>query len=277
MSHFAFPPVPIETADEARSVFNIENVYLLIGDRIEQLIGDLDLSDLDSTGEKQANTLCLLAMITIFQFAENMPDRQAAEALRRRTDWKYALHLSLVYPGLEPTSLCEFRQQLLSNSTGQASFNELLVRLAEIGLFSKRTKNSMDAKSVILEVCAYSRLDWLVQAIGMTLEALATYQPELLREISQPHWYERYNRLPTTLQKFDSAQELASLGAAIGKDAHHLLEAVSSGDHTGNSGLAEVEDLRRIFHQQFDLNGNQVKWQVVCSFCSDKKLDSLQS
>lgn len=275
MSDFAFPPVPIETADEARSIFNLENVYLSIGDQIEQLISDLDLSALDTTGEKHANKLCLLAMVTIFQFAEKMPDRQATEALRRRTDWKYALHLSLVYPGLEPTALCEFRQQLLSSSKGQAVFHEMLVRLAQTGLFSSRTKNSMDAKSVILDVCAHSRLDWLIQAIGLSLEALAAYQPELLREISQPHWYERYNRMPTSLQKIDSRQEMAALGTAIGKDAYHLLEAVRSGDQAKIADLAEIKDLKRIFHQQFDHNGNQIRWLVVCSFCSGTKLSSL--
>ena len=100
-------PLPLDTADAARSIFNIENVYLSIGDQIDQLFSDLNLSELDSSGGKQADSLCMLAMVTIFQYAEKMPDRQAAEALRRRTDWKYALHLSLVTPGFDPDSLLQ--------------------------------------------------------------------------------------------------------------------------------------------------------------------------
>ena len=108
-------------------------MYLSIGDQIDQLFSDLNLADLEPSGGKQANTLCMLAMVTIFQYAEKMPDRQAAEALRRRTDWKYALHLSLVYPGLEPSALCEFRQQLLASAAGQEVFQEMLDRLAVDG------------------------------------------------------------------------------------------------------------------------------------------------
>ena len=36
-----------------------------------------------------------LALITIMQFAEGLTDRQAADAVRSRIDWKYALGLDL--------------------------------------------------------------------------------------------------------------------------------------------------------------------------------------
>ena len=266
--------LPVDTADAARSIFNLENVYLSIGDQVDQLFSDLNLSDLDSPGGKQANLLCMLAMVTIFQFAEKMPDRQAAEALRRRTDWKYALHLSLDYPGFDPGSLCEFRQQLLPSAAGQEVFQEMLDRLAQTGLFSIRTKNSMDAKSVILDVCTFSRLDWLAQAMGLTLEALAAYQPELLREITQPHWFEKYQRMPTRFNQLLTKHDLEALAGSIGKDTQYLFEAIKCCPENGVAELQEIQDLRRIYHQQFDLSENKVKWRVVCSYCGGSKLDS---
>ena len=267
----SIPPLPLDTADAARSTFNIENVYLSIGDQIDHLFSDLNLADLDSSGARQANSLCMLAMITTFQFAENLPDRLAVESLRNRTDWKYALHLSLVYPGLEPASLCEFRQQLLSNSAGQQVFHDMLERLVRIGLLNPRTKNWSDAKSVLLDVCAISRVDLLAQAFRLTLEALAAYQIELLREITLPHWYERYRRIPAVLPQYGSRQELEPLAGAIGKDTHHLLEAIKCNDDIAQTHFPEIEDLERIYHQQFDLDGNQVSWRVVCSYCSGTK------
>jgi hypothetical protein len=221
--------------------------------------------------------LCMLAMVTIFQFAEKMPDRQAAEALRKRTDWKYALHLSLVYPGFDPGSLCEFRQQLLSSAAGQEVFEEMLDRLAVTGLFSIRSRNSMDARSVILDVCTFSRLDWLRQAMGLTLEALAAYQPQLLREITQPHWFEKYQRMPTKFNQSRSKHDLESLARSIGKDTQYLLTAINCCPETGVAELQEIQDLRRIYHQQFDLDENQVRWQVVCSYCEGSKLVSQNS
>jgi hypothetical protein len=250
-------------------------VYLSIGDQIDQLFSDLNLADLDSSGAGQAKTLCMLAMITSFQFAENQPDRLAVESLRNRTDWKYALHISLVYPGLEPASLCEFRQQLLFNPSGQQVFHDMLERLARIGLLSSRTKYWADAKSVLLDVCAISRVDLLVHAFRLTLEALAAYQIELLKEITLPHWYERYHRMPAVLPQYGSRQELEPLAETIGKDTNHLLEAIKCNDDIAQTHFQEIQDLKRIYHQQFDLDGNQVSWRAVCPYCNGTKISSL--
>jgi transposase len=43
----------------------------------------------------------ILAFVTVFQFMEKLPDRQAAEAVRIRLDWKYALRLPLTYAGFD--------------------------------------------------------------------------------------------------------------------------------------------------------------------------------
>jgi hypothetical protein len=147
----------------------------------------------------------------------------------------------------------------------------MLVRLARIGLLSSRTKNWSDAKSILLDVCAFSRVDLLAQAFRLTLEALAAYQIELLREITLPHWYERYRRIPAVLPQYGSRQELELLAEAIGKDTHHLLEAIKCNDDIAQTHFPEIEDLKRIYHQQFDLDGNQVSWRVVCSYCSGTK------
>ncbi len=50
-----------------------------------------------------------LALITVLQFAENLPARQAADAVRARIDWKYLLGLELTDPGFDYSVLCEFR------------------------------------------------------------------------------------------------------------------------------------------------------------------------
>src|ERR1700759_2552561 len=51
----------------------------------------------------------MLALVTALQMAENLTDRQAADAVRARLDWKYALGLSLDDPGFDHTVLSEFR------------------------------------------------------------------------------------------------------------------------------------------------------------------------
>ena len=57
-----------------------------------------------------------LALVTIMQFRENLSDRQAAEAVRARIDWKYLLGLDLADPGFDFSVLSEFRDRLLAGS-----------------------------------------------------------------------------------------------------------------------------------------------------------------
>lgn len=53
------------------------------------------------------------------QFMEDLPDRQAAEAVRSRIDWKYALSLELGDPGFDFSVLCEFRTRLIAGNVEQ--------------------------------------------------------------------------------------------------------------------------------------------------------------
>src|SRR5262245_31891616 len=56
-----------------------------------------------------------LPLVTIFQFVEDLSDRQAADAVRARIDWKYALGLELENPGFDHTVLSEFRGRLVQS------------------------------------------------------------------------------------------------------------------------------------------------------------------
>jgi transposase len=50
-----------------------------------------------------------LAVVTILQFAERLSDRDAAEAVRTRIDWKYLLGLELSDAGFDYSILSRFR------------------------------------------------------------------------------------------------------------------------------------------------------------------------
>ena len=54
--------------------------------------------------------------MTILQFAEDLSDRRAADAVRSRLDWKYLLRLDLADPGFDASVLVEFRGRILATS-----------------------------------------------------------------------------------------------------------------------------------------------------------------
>jgi transposase len=53
------------------------------------------------------------------QFRENLADRQAAEAVRARMDWKYLLGLDLTDAGFDFSALSEFRDRLRAGSAAE--------------------------------------------------------------------------------------------------------------------------------------------------------------
>ena len=87
------PPVPEETLRIALTAFPKGNIYLQIRDTLGSIYIDEDFIDLFSIKGQPAESPWRLALICIMQYLENLSDRQAAEAVRGRIDWKYALSL----------------------------------------------------------------------------------------------------------------------------------------------------------------------------------------
>src|SRR6185503_20267621 len=74
-----------------------------------------------------------LALITVMQFAEDLSDRAAAEAVRSRIDWKYVLSLDLTDPGFHYSVLAKFRKRLVTGQAEQVLLDALLKRFQEQG------------------------------------------------------------------------------------------------------------------------------------------------
>lgn len=147
-----FPAIPFDTAKAAWAVFGRNNFYLAAGEKANSLFGGLRLADPEGQFRKPAHTLAILYMTTIFQFAEELSDRQAIEALHERVEWKYALHLPLDYPGLALESLSEFRHWLMTDQVAQHSLQLLIKRLSEIPGCPARICTKPETSQVLSEV-----------------------------------------------------------------------------------------------------------------------------
>jgi transposase len=99
-----------------------------------------------------------LALITVMQFNEELPDRQAADAVRGRIDWKYALGLELTDPGFDATVLCEFRKRLVQGGGEQLLLDAMLALFKERGWLKGRQQQRTDSTHVLAKVRAINRL-----------------------------------------------------------------------------------------------------------------------
>src|SRR3954451_14901847 len=81
--------VPEETARVARAIFPAGNLVMRMYDELDMLLGDSDFTDLFPKEGQQAEAPARLALVTLLQFWKGLTDRQAADAVRTRIDWKY--------------------------------------------------------------------------------------------------------------------------------------------------------------------------------------------
>ena len=103
------PPVPEETRRIAQAAFPRGNVYMRLRDELSAIYDDQLFAPLFPPRGQPAESPWRLALATVMQFAEGLSDRQAADAVRSRIDWKYVLSLELTDPGFDHTVLSEFR------------------------------------------------------------------------------------------------------------------------------------------------------------------------
>jgi transposase len=127
------PPIPEEIARVAHAVFPHGNVFIQLRDTLGAIYTDEAFADLFPTHGQPALAPWRLALVTIFQFMEGLTDRQAADAVRDRLAWKYALSLELTDAGFDHTVLSEFRVRLVEGNAEQRLLDLLLKRCQEGG------------------------------------------------------------------------------------------------------------------------------------------------
>lgn len=115
----AIDPIPEETVRVARAAFPKGNLYITMRDEIGTLYKDQDFEALFPTLGQPAFSPWRLALVCVMQYIEDMTDRQAADAVRSRIDWKYALSLELTDPGFDFSVICEFRVRIIKGSAEQ--------------------------------------------------------------------------------------------------------------------------------------------------------------
>lgn len=186
--------VPEETARIAYQVFPKGNRYLNLRDELGSIYSDHNFETLFSTHGQPAQCPWRLALVSVMQFAENLSDRQTAEAVRSRIDWKYALGLELADSGFDFSVLSEFRTRLLSGGQEEQILDIFLERLIERGWLKSGGKQRTDSTHVLAAIRTLNRLEGVGETLRATLNDLATVAPDWLSEWVPREWFDRYSR-----------------------------------------------------------------------------------
>jgi transposase len=121
------PPVPEATAAVVQAAFPKGNLYVDLRTEFGTLYEQDLFADLYADrGHPIEVAPWRLALVMVMQYIEGLTDRQAADAVRRCIDWKYALSLELTDAGFHFTSLHDFRQRLLAHDGAQRLLDTFL-------------------------------------------------------------------------------------------------------------------------------------------------------
>jgi transposase len=233
----AIPPIPEETARVARAAFPKKNRSRQMRDELGPVYQDEDFRALFPRRGQPAEAPWRLALITVLQFLEGLSDRQAAEAVRARIDWKYALSLELTDAGFDYSVLCEFRARLVAGQAEQLLLEKLLDHCKACGYLRARSRQRTDSTHVLAAVRVLNRLEGVTETLRAALNSVARVAPAWLQVQVPAEWYDRYSRRveESRLPKGEAARRAYAL--QVGADGAQLLQAVAT--ESAPAGLAD--------------------------------------
>jgi len=111
-----------------------------------------------------------------------LSNRQAAESVRCRIDFKDAMAMELDAPGFHHSVPADLRDRLAEGDRADRLLDLALARLREAGLVRERTTQRTDSTHVLAAVRDLTRLEMVTEAVRTALEEVAGTSPQMLDE-----------------------------------------------------------------------------------------------
>ncbi len=256
------PPIPEETARVAHAAFPRSNVFMQVRDTLGTVYTDEVFADLFPTHGQPALAPWRLALVTVFQFMENLTDRQAAEAVGDRLAWKYALSLELTDTGFDHTVLSEFRSRLAEGSAEQRLLDLLLQRCREGGWLKARGRQRTDSTHILAKIRSLNRTLCVAQTMVYVLNVLSEVAPDWVRAHVPVCWVERYGERLYHERLPKEEQERKQYVNQVGADGWMLLDALKAPSTPDwMKTLPAIITLCSIWEQQFESREQGGQWR----------------
>ena len=249
----ALPPVPEATAAAVQAAFPKGNLYVDLRAEFGALYDDQLFADLYSPQGRPVKVApWRLALVVVMQYIEGLTDRQAADAVRRCMDWKYALSLELTDSGFDFTLLHDFRCRVLTHEASQRFLDTFLAACKARGWIKTRGTQRTDSTHVLAAIRTLQRLECVLEAMHYALNQLSAAEPAWVQHQVPPAWYTRYGLRSDQARLPKDTSKREALARQVGADGYQLLAWVQTTDTA--LGLREppaLEALRRIWVQQY--------------------------
>jgi transposase len=252
--------MPADIAAVGQQVLDEADLYRVLGEQLADIVSDEQFAALYESTGRAAVWPSLLALVTIFQFLEDLPDREAARAVAVRLDWKYALHLPLGYAGFDFSCLSYFRRRLVEHDASRLVFEAILARVRALGFLRKRGKQRTDALAVVGAVRELSQLELVWEALRLALRALLAADAAWVERVIPAAYRALYLERRSDYRL--SAEERQAELVRVGQDGAWLLDRLAAAGAVPRT-LAAVQTLATIWEQRYERVDGQVVWRAT--------------
>jgi transposase len=254
--------VPELTARVVRASFPKGTLAVRVREVLGPLFEDESFAGAFSTRGRPAVSPGALALVSVLQYAEGLTDRQAADQVRARIDWKFLLGLELDDPGFDFSILSDFRARLIEHGLEEKILDLVLDRISDLGLLRSGGRQRTDSTHVLAAVRTLNRMEFVGETLRAALEALAAAAPQWLSSLVTADWVKRYGARIDSYRfpKGDNVRQ--EWAGQVGWDGFTILEAVYA-PHAP-AWLREVpavQVLRRAWVEQYHRDGEGVRWR----------------
>ena len=260
--------IPALTQQVAKAAFSKGNPYLTLRDELGTVFEDDDFTELFSNTGQPGLPPWRLALVTLLQFRENLSDRQAADSVRSRIDWKYLLGLELTDKGFDFSVLSEFRDRLIDSEQEHLLLDKILDCAREKGLLKARGQQRTDATRVLASIRKLNRLELVCETMRAALNELSSISPEWLSQIAPAEWYQRYGRRIEDFRLPKAAAKRDEYGQQVGEDACYLLACLEKSEVPEWQSLAQIQALLLTLERHYEYEGEiptdsaSIRWKA---------------
>ena len=226
LSSYPLTPMPTETLRVAQAAFPKPSRFMQMRDQLGTIYDDAAFAILYPRRGQPAEAPWRLALITVMQYADHLTDRQAADAVRSRIDWKYALALELTDPGFHYSVLSKFRTRLVAGAAEQLLLDALLARFQTAGLLKAGGQARTDSTHIVAAIRALNRLECVAETLRAALNDLAVVAPDWLRQQVTAEWFECYGQRVEESRLPKGEAKRYAYAEQIGADGLQLLHAI---------------------------------------------------